>query len=244
VALTNSSGVIKEAYDTDAYGNTLCYSAGGGTGGAWFSNSDTTTVQPACETIFTGREYDPETQIYFYRARYYSPQLGRFISRDSFEFEDGPNLFEYVRSNPVIAFDPYGLWTASECYAGFIKPLAATALKEFKQAAYKCVKKGIFMPPKGGADAFRECMLDELKGAAEDALAKYACCLLDTFVIGGQSTDPEDRTKSAVNCMQVCDWRSCQDFAKDPTKKKLVGLNFSVQTCYTKCNCEADWTKW
>src|SRR5262249_21968031 len=76
-AFTDSSANIKEAYDCDAYGNTLIYS-GPGTDGDWFTDDDVTSLQPSCETIFIGRQYDPETQIYFYRARYYQPQLGRF----------------------------------------------------------------------------------------------------------------------------------------------------------------------
>jgi RHS repeat-associated protein len=79
-ALTNSSGSIVEAYDTDAYGNTIIYS-GPGADDTWFTNDDVTSLQPACEYIFTGRQYDPESQIYFYRARYYHPALGRFICR-------------------------------------------------------------------------------------------------------------------------------------------------------------------
>ena len=66
IALTTVAATIAEAYDTDAYGNTLIY-LGPGTGGAWFTNADVQSVQPVCEYIFTGREYDPETQIYFYR---------------------------------------------------------------------------------------------------------------------------------------------------------------------------------
>ncbi len=33
---------------------------------------------------FTGREYDKETGLYYYRARYYDPEIGRFISKDPF----------------------------------------------------------------------------------------------------------------------------------------------------------------
>jgi RHS repeat-associated protein len=103
-----ATAAIVEAYDTDAYGNTLVYSAGGGTGGAWFSDADTTSVQPACETIFTGREYDPETQIYFYRARYYHPMLGRFIGRDPIGYRGSANLYTYARGATLTLVDPSG----------------------------------------------------------------------------------------------------------------------------------------
>jgi RHS repeat-associated protein len=106
-ALTNLSGTIVEAYDTDAYGNTLTYSAAG-TGGNWWANDATQSSNPACQYIFTGRQYDPETMIYFYRARYYHPTLGRFLSRDLIDYEDSMNLYEYARGNPVENVDSSG----------------------------------------------------------------------------------------------------------------------------------------
>jgi RHS repeat-associated protein len=60
---------------------------------------------------YTGREYDPETGMYYYRARYYDPKAGRFISRDPIGFAGGDiNLYAYVGNNPVNLFDPFGLW--------------------------------------------------------------------------------------------------------------------------------------
>ena len=59
--------------------------------------------------MFTGREYDSETGLYFYRARYYDPKIGRFISEDPIGFQGGDlNLYAYVRNNPVNRTDPYG----------------------------------------------------------------------------------------------------------------------------------------
>jgi RHS repeat-associated protein len=107
-ATTNSSANVVEAYDYDAYGNTLMYS-GPGTDGLWFTNDDVATVQPACEYLFTGRQYDAETQIYFYRARYYQPGLGRFVGRDPKGFDSGDwNLYQYVGGDPVNATDATG----------------------------------------------------------------------------------------------------------------------------------------
>jgi len=59
---------------------------------------------------FTGREYDSETGLYYYRARYYDPGLGRFISEDPIEFSSGDsNLRRYVRNTPINSADPSGL---------------------------------------------------------------------------------------------------------------------------------------
>jgi RHS repeat-associated protein len=62
---------------------------------------------------YTGREFDSETGIYEYRARYYDERVGRFIGEDPIRFKAGPNFYEYVNSNPVALKDAYGL--QAEC---------------------------------------------------------------------------------------------------------------------------------
>jgi RHS repeat-associated protein len=58
---------------------------------------------------FTGREEDG-TGLYFYRARYYHPSLGRFISEDPIEYDGGDiNLYAYTSGDPVNFVDPAGL---------------------------------------------------------------------------------------------------------------------------------------
>jgi RHS repeat-associated protein len=59
--------------------------------------------------FFTGRQLDPETGLYFYRARYYDPGKGRFLQRDPMEYVEGTNLYEYAQDNPVNRVDPFGL---------------------------------------------------------------------------------------------------------------------------------------
>jgi len=57
---------------------------------------------------FTGRRYDEKTGLYYFRARYYSPELGRFISRDPLTFVDGMNLYAGYFALWEMT-DPYGL---------------------------------------------------------------------------------------------------------------------------------------
>jgi uncharacterized protein RhaS with RHS repeats len=45
----------------------------------------------------------------YYRARWYDPSMGRFITEDPIEFEGGSNWYAYVGNNPVNAIDPLGL---------------------------------------------------------------------------------------------------------------------------------------
>lgn len=62
---------------------------------------------------FTAREWDKETGLYYYRARYYDPMEGRFISKDPIGFESGDvNLYGYVHNNPINQTDPTGLSSA------------------------------------------------------------------------------------------------------------------------------------
>jgi RHS repeat-associated protein len=57
---------------------------------------------------YTGRENDG-TGLYYYRARYYDPETGRFISQDPIGFAGGINQYAYVGGNPISFVDPYGL---------------------------------------------------------------------------------------------------------------------------------------
>jgi RHS repeat-associated protein len=56
---------------------------------------------------YTGQEQD-STDWYYYGARYYSPEIGRFLQPDP--LFDGPNPYMYVHGNPVRYVDPSGLF--------------------------------------------------------------------------------------------------------------------------------------
>ena len=55
------------------------------------------------------REFDSKSGLYYYRARYYDPSVGRFNGEDPFRWAGGVNLYEYVSNRVVIATDPEGL---------------------------------------------------------------------------------------------------------------------------------------
>jgi RHS repeat-associated protein len=60
---------------------------------------------------FPGQYYDEETGLHYNRGRYYSPLLGRFLSRDPLGLTAGLNLYLYCENNPINLADPLGLWS-------------------------------------------------------------------------------------------------------------------------------------
>tara|TARA_R110002051_G_scaffold75646_1_gene137498 strand:- start:804 stop:1850 length:1047 start_codon:yes stop_codon:yes gene_type:complete len=63
---------------------------------------------------YTGRRYDAETGLYYYRARYYDADLGRFLQVDPVGYADQWNLYAYVGNNPLNATDPTGAYQCSD----------------------------------------------------------------------------------------------------------------------------------
>jgi len=58
---------------------------------------------------YTGQAWMPEVGLYYYKARMYSPQLGRFMQPDPLGLKAGQNLYNYTTSDPVNLADPLGL---------------------------------------------------------------------------------------------------------------------------------------
>ena len=103
IALADANGTVKTSYTYEPFGAVTSSGA-----------TNTNSYQ------FTGRENDGSAGLYFYRARFYNPMFGRFISEDPLGFPGGPdpNLYRYVGSSPVLFTDPLGLDSGQGC--GFL----------------------------------------------------------------------------------------------------------------------------
>src|SRR5207253_2711668 len=91
-SLSNTAGALANTYTYDSFGK-LTASMG-------------TVVNPF---QYTARDYDSETGLRYYRARFYDQNVGRFISEDPIRFSGGVDFYAYVRNSPVNLFDPMGL---------------------------------------------------------------------------------------------------------------------------------------
>ncbi len=78
---------------------------------------------------YTGREYDTDAELYYYRARWYDANTGQFISEDPLGYAAGDqNLYRYVGNSPTNATDPSGLKKKKRHAPGDGVPEGATIL--------------------------------------------------------------------------------------------------------------------
>ncbi len=89
IARTNNSGAVTQRYEYGPYGESAALA------GTSFG--------------YTGQRYDAESGLYNYKARYYTPAIGRFLQPDVIGYADGLNLYAYVGNQPVNLVDPFGL---------------------------------------------------------------------------------------------------------------------------------------
>jgi RHS repeat-associated protein len=95
IALTDSSGQVVESFTYDNHYGTIV--------------DHTKTIETNNPYAYTGRELDTD-ELYYYRARYYDPQIERFLGEDPIGFDSRDfNFYRYVANSPMNLNDPTGL---------------------------------------------------------------------------------------------------------------------------------------
>ena len=100
-ALADSTGAIVERYEYDSFGNLTAVGPG----------ANPTISAVGNPFFYTGREWDAEIGLYYYRARHYDPETGRFLQRDpvaTLPLPESLNRYVYVANNPLNSVDPTG----------------------------------------------------------------------------------------------------------------------------------------
>jgi len=189
VRVTNAAGTVTLTRDYDPYGNPLNGSTPPG-------------------YAFTGREWDPETSLYYYRARYYDPKIGRFLSEDP--IGDGEqSAYAYADNRPSTLTDPYGLQATI-----FIQP------PPFYY--YICCKGGRMTYCAGNTPLKDKCLDDcarehekgHIKDLCEKGPEDYCKGRPDGPVYSGPGHMPEKvvtwtecrQNKATWKCMKKCAW--------------------------------------
>ncbi|MCK9316431.1 MAG: hypothetical protein M0Q48_09865 [Verrucomicrobia bacterium] len=115
-----ANGNISAKYEYGPFGEVFC------------SVGDMASVNPF---QFSTKYTDSETDLVYYGYRYYSPALGRWLSRDPIEEQGGLNLYGFVNNDPVNRWDRLGMWSHShDCAEDQLELLRNT-----EEGAKKCL---------------------------------------------------------------------------------------------------------
>jgi RHS repeat-associated protein len=221
VGLANMGGTVVERYEYDVYGNPTIINRG--TDQAWYTTDDITLTASAYNNLFnfTGRQLDVldngALKYMHYRHRDYSLSMGRFIHADPlginlraknavfknlfyppYQTYVNTNIYEYVKSNPVMKYDPSGFkekypHSEEECLLMQIDRLKdlGTKLKDcigdagytFSQSTVVCVAGCAVVGAATGGDLqYRTCFLGCMAVAGVADMAIVNACYTENHL--------------------------------------------------------------
>lgn len=145
IDLIDVGGFVVQSYVYDSFGNIV--------------QQEGALVNPY---TYTGRELDLESGMYYYRARFYDSNIGRFITQDPIGMLSGSlNFYSYVGNNSINFIDPLGLQATFEekiTQVGAVGPLDAIIAEQLAKEALEAAKNsGLTGLGNGPADAYRHC---------------------------------------------------------------------------------------
>jgi len=151
LVLTTSGAAVRQWYTYDPYGSYTAQMAGGALNNPYY---------------YTGRE-DDQTGLYYFRARYYNPKAGRFISEDPIGtqgtpnvdtwFEGGQDRYAYADESPVEKSDPLGLCAPDKCKYYSDQCASSGGTDAYACAARKCCESFGDNPK---SNCTRGCLID------------------------------------------------------------------------------------
>jgi hypothetical protein len=137
----------------------------------------------------------------YYRARYYDPTTGRFLSEDPVGFSAGVDFYRYVANNPVLYSDPLGLGPANACKPG--DPCKVYGQLHRLDLQFLCEN----LPHSPKANCVRTCLLNFF-GPGNSGLGLYS----DPPVYWGPASGLLAGFQRAygpivhLSCFEVCHW--------------------------------------
>ncbi|MBR1608417.1 MAG: RHS repeat-associated core domain-containing protein, partial [Kiritimatiellae bacterium] len=195
-AYVAEDGTLAASYTYDAFGNAV---------------SATGPLADAFTHRFSTKPYDPETSLYCYGYRFYSPSLGRFLNRDPIEESGGANLYAFCANDPVSRVDKLGLasirwWSPCNCAGGAarfrISP--TSGFPGFESPSIPNVGENSFFGPQKGSVLFQNSWFENnYKNLIRAAENKYVNSIL-SFIFSncGKSNlsfdAPDSETRIAV----------------------------------------------
>lgn len=154
-SLSNTSGALANTYTYDSFGNLVASSGS-------LVNS----------FRYTGREFDTETSLYYYRARYYDPQSGRFLSEDPIGFRGGMNFYSYVHNAAIDVADSFGLRNNKCSWLGGCSDIPLPWMRK-PCGSGVCKNNTVSSQIRDECHEYNKCVLKELgKGIGEDVEGK------------------------------------------------------------------------